>query len=106
MLFQLRPLIRRLPSDSLRAMASSSTMPSFAELATKSGVHADVCRLFQARGVNNPGVLFHLFADRTKVEAFLEPLRAGIELDGSTRRRTSDELLVDHATVLDMLDQI
>ena len=94
------------PSEVWDAMASASSMPSFADLAARSGVHADVCRLFQARGVTTPRVMFHLFADRTQVEAFLEPLRAGIELDGSTRRRTSDELLVDHATVLDMLDKI
>ena len=81
-------------------MASSSAMPSFEDMASTSGVHADVLCLFQARGVTTPGVMFHVFADRTKVESFLESLRAVIELEDSTRRRTWDERLVDHATVL------
>ena len=62
--------------------------------------------LFKAKGVDVPGVLHHLFADRSKVPEFLEPLRAGIELGGDTKKRSVDELLIDQATVLELLDVI
>ena len=79
---------------------------SFDEMCDKAAVHPTVRMLFKAKGVDVPGVLHHLFADRTKVSAFLEPLRDGVELQGDTKRRSADELLIDQATVLEWLDVI
>ena len=80
--------------------------PSFDQLCDKAAVNPVVRMLFKARGVDVPGVLHHLFADKTQVQTFLEPLRAGVELNGETRRRTADELLIDQATTLELLDII
>ena len=79
---------------------------SFDEMCDKAAVHPTVRMPFKAKGVDVPGVLHHLFADRTKVSAFLEPLRDGVELQGDTKRRSADELLIDQATVLEWLDVI
>ena len=75
---------------------------SFEEMCDKAAVHPTVRMLFKAKGVDVPGVLHHLFADRAKVPVFLEPLRAGVELQGNTKRRSADE----QATVLELLDVI
>eukprot|EP00439_Symbiodinium_sp_Y106_P059520 s1760_g8.t1 len=72
----------------------------------RAAVHPTVRLLFKAKGVDVPGVLHHLFADRSKVPEFLEPLRAGIELGGDTKKRSVDELLIDQATILELLDVI
>ena len=97
---QTRPPLRRKVA---RAMAAPM---SFDEMCDKAAVHPTVRMLFKAKGVDVPGVLHHLFADRTKVSAFLEPLRDGVELQGDTKRRSADELLIDQATVLEWLDVI
>ncbi|CAE7040700.1 ftsH [Symbiodinium sp. CCMP2592] len=78
----------------------------FQTLCDQAAVHPTVRLLFKAKGVDVPGVLHHLFADRDKVAAFLDPLRAGIEIDGTTRRRSAEELLIDQATILELLDVI
>ena len=84
-------------------MAAPTT---FEEMCDRAAVHPTVRLLFKAKGVDVPGVLHHLFADRSKVPEFLEPLRAGIELGGDTKKRSADELLIDQATILELLDVI
>ncbi|CAE7632238.1 DD3-3 [Symbiodinium sp. CCMP2592] len=78
----------------------------FQTMCDQAAVHPTVRLLFKAKGVDVPGVLHHLFADRDKVAAFLDPLRAGIEIDGTTRCRSTEELLIDQATILELLDVI
>ncbi|CAE7265094.1 DNMT3A [Symbiodinium sp. CCMP2592] len=85
------------------AMATTAT---FDELCDKAAVHPTVRLLFKARGVDVPGVVHHLFSDRSKIQAFLDPLRTGVELAGDTKKRSADELLIDQATVLELLDVI
>ncbi|CAE7027728.1 DD3-3 [Symbiodinium sp. CCMP2592] len=85
------------------AMAATAT---FDELCDKAAVHPTVRLLFKARGVDVPGVIHHLFSDRSKIQALLDPLRTGVELAGDTKKRSADELLIDQATVLELLDVI
>ena len=97
------PTLRRPQCRVALAMAAPTT---FEEMCDRVAVHPTVRLLFKAKGVDVPGVLHHLFADRSKVPEFLEPRRAGIELGGDTKKRSVDELLIDQATVLELLDVI
>ena len=97
------PTLRRPQLRVVWAMAAPTT---FEEMCDRAAVHPTVRLLFKAKGVDVPGVLHHLFADRSKVPEFLEPLRAGIELGGDTKKRSVDELLIDQATILELLDVI
>ena len=87
-------------------MPPATSSPSFQDFATSAAVNKSVFVLLQERGIVAPGVFYHHFTDKTRVAKFLEPLRAGVEIGGTTHRRTEDELLVDQATLLEMWDLI
>ena len=74
----------------------ASSLPKLEDLATSAGLDKQVIVFLRDRGVTSSGVLYHLFADRSKIGRTLEPLKAGVTIGGNTLKM--DEVAIDVAT--------
>ena len=81
-------------------------LPTVETLAGSCGLDNEMVAFLQDKGVLTSGVMYHLFADRAKIETFFAPLQAGVTLAGTTVRRTAEELMVIGAVVRAMLDEV
>ena len=81
-------------------------LPDLARLAQESGLDKNVMAFLRESGVNTSGVLFHLFSKRERVAKTLQPLEAGVRVQGTNVKLDFVAMGVAVAVLEHMVDQI
>ncbi|CAE7499221.1 ftsH, partial [Symbiodinium pilosum] len=81
-------------------------LPDLARLAQESGLDKNVMAFLRESGVNTSGVLFHLFSKRERIAKTLQPLEAGVRVQGTNVKLDFVAMGVAVAVLEHMVDQI
>ena len=85
---------------------TTPSLPPLSDLATQCALDAQVLEFLNDEGVQNSGVLCHMFAKRNKIAKFLEPLAIGVKLNRVGVKKDATQLAVAEASLEHMLDKL
>ena len=87
-------------------MTQPAALPDLNDVAARSGFDKEMVALLKQKGISNSGLFLHFFKDNANIGPFWEPLRAGIEINGSTVKKSDDERLILEAATRVALDEL
>ena len=87
-------------------MTQPAALPDLNDVAARSGFDKEMVAFLKQKGISNSGLFLHFFKDSANIGPFWEPLRAGVEINGSTIKKSDDERLILEAATKVALDEL
>ena len=87
-------------------MTQPAALPDLNDVAARSGFDKEMVAFLKQKGISNSGLFLHFFKDSGNIGPFWEPLRAGVEIHGSTVNKSDDERLILEAATKVALDEL